>query len=107
MKFSCTKKDLVKTLTDISKATMNHAIPILEGVYIEAGADSVTLTCYNLEFALKATIPATVTQIGKTVVTANGLRKMAKKMTGDILTITARREEKPPTSEGGKPFILH
>ena len=107
MKFSCTKKDLVKALTDISKATANHTIPILEGVQIKTGADNVTLTCYNFEFALMATIPAAVTQVGKIVVTAGGLRKLAKKISGDTLTITARYKENPPASEGGKPVILH
>jgi len=107
MKFSCTKKDLVKTLTDISKATANHTIPILEGVHIETGADNVTLTCYNFEFALMTTIPAAVTQVGKIVVAAGGLRKLAKKMSGDTLTITARQEERSPASVGRKPVILH
>lgn len=107
MKFSCAKKDLVKALTDISKATANRTIPILEGVHIETGADSVTMTCYNFEFAFMATIPATVTQVGKIVVAAGGLRKLAKKMTGDTLTITARCEEEPPASAERNPVILH
>jgi len=107
MKFSCAKKDLVKTLTDISKAAVCSALPVLERVYIETGTDSVTLTCYNLEFALMATIPATVAQTGKIVVTSGGLRKMAKKMTGDILTITGLIEERAPAAEGKKPFVSY
>lgn len=107
MKFSCAKKDLVKALTDISKAAVYHTLPILEAVCIETGTDSVTLTCYNLEFALMATIPATVTQTGKIAVTAGGLRKMAKKMTGDILTITGVVNEKPPAAEGKEPVVSY
>lgn len=105
MEFSCTKKGLVKALTDISKATVHCMLPILEGVCIEAGADFVTLNCYNLEFGFMATIPATVTQMGKIVVVAGGLRKLAKKMTGDILTITAKIEENSQTTEEEAPFI--
>lgn len=106
MKFSCAKKDFVKALTDISKAALFHTLPILEGVCIEAGSDSVTLTCYNLEFGLTATIAATVTEIGKAVVTAGDLRKLTKNMTGGTLNITSKTEEKPSCVEGNEPFIL-
>lgn len=107
MEFRCEKKALVKTLTDISKAAAKSTVPILEGVHIETGADSVTLTCYNLEFGLTATIPATVAQHGKAVAKAGGLLKLAKKMTGNSLAITARTEERPSYSEGEKPFLLY
>lgn len=107
MEFRCAKKALVKTLTDVSKAAVKGPIPILEGVSIETGLDSVTLTCYNLEFGLTAIIPATVAQHGKAVITAGVLLGRAKKMTGDTLAITARTEEYPSSKEGDKPLLLH
>lgn len=107
MEFRCEKKALVKTLIDVSKAAVKSTLPILEGVSIETGPDSVTLTCYNLEFGLTATIPATVAQHGKAVAQAGRLLTLAKKMTGDTLMITARTEERPSYREGEKPYLLH
>jgi len=105
MELSFVKSILVKKLTDISKAAGRLcSVPILEGVYIEAGDDGVMLTCYNLEFGLTATIPAVVTQKGSAVVSASGLLKLAKTMTGDTLTISAKTEEKPSPEEGTAPY---
>ncbi|MDD3743646.1 MAG: hypothetical protein PHX54_08500 [Lentimicrobiaceae bacterium] len=58
MKFVCSKQDLVDAVTTVQKAVMAKAtLPILEGIYIEAG-ENVKLVgnCFDLgiEYILQA-----------------------------------------------------
>lgn len=91
MKFNCAKADLQTAVAVASKAaSAKSPIPALEGILIEAAADSVRLTGYDLKKGIYTKIDAGVSEQGSIVLGA--------RIFGDIVrslpegTVTVRTE---------------
>ena len=71
MKFSCEKAELQAAVSVAAKASSPRSpIPALEGILLEAGADRLKLTGYDLKKGIYTAISAAVTEPGSIVLSA-------------------------------------
>ncbi len=81
MKFTLDTKTLNAGLAAVVKALSSRpALPILEGVYVEATQEGVLLKCSDLALQIECLLPATVEQEGKTVAPGRLFSEMARKL---------------------------
>ncbi len=89
MKLSCEKKELVDAVTVASwAASAKSAVPSLEGLLLEAGAD-LTVSGYDLKTGIRSTIKADVTEPGSIVINARLFGDIIRKLPDDIVYMTA------------------
>ena len=68
MKFSCEKETLLSLIGTASRAvTGKSAMPLLEGLLIDAAPNSLTLTGYDLSMGIRTTAEADVIESGSIV----------------------------------------
>ena len=86
MKFECEKSLLAAAIEGVSRAISNRtAIPVLEGIYVQAEGSNLTLTGYDMEMGLTATIDCNVQAPGEAVLDAKLLGSMVSRMpAGDV-----------------------
>lgn len=85
MKFKVEKTCLMEGLSFVQKAiTGKHALPILEGVYIHAENDKITLRGSDMITTITATIDAKVLETGCIVIDSKMLSDMRKFPDGEI-----------------------
>lgn len=91
MKFSCEKAILQAAVTTAGRV-VNPKSPIqaLEGVLIEAGGDSLSVSGYNLETGIITCIPAGVPEGGAIVLSARLLGEILRRMPDDMVSISAQ-----------------
>ena len=89
MKFSCEKALLLSAVSVTSRAVaVKSSIPALEGILIEAGSQ-LSLTGYNLETGIRATVPAEIKEKGSLVLSARLFGEIVRKMPDDVVIFTA------------------
>ena len=86
MKFECEKTLLASAIEGVSRAITNRAaIPVLEGIYLEAEGFNLTLTGYDMEMGITTTLECNVLVPGETVLDARLLFSMISRMpAGDV-----------------------
>ena len=91
MKFSCEKAILQAAVTTAGRV-VNPKSPIqaLEGVLIEAGGDSLSVSGYNLETGIITCVPAGVPEGGAIVLSARLLGEILRRMPDDMVSISAQ-----------------
>lgn len=88
MKFNCAKSDLQAAVAVASKAASTKSpIPALEGILIEAAADSVRLTGYDLKKGIYTRIDADVAEPGSIVLNARTFGDIARSLPEGTVTI--------------------
>lgn len=90
MKFSCEKVILQIAVTTAGRAVApKSSIQALEGVLIEAGGESLSLSGFNLETGIITTVPADVEEGGSIVLSARLFGEILRRMPDDAVSITA------------------
>lgn len=90
MKFTCEKQALLSAVTNVSGAVaIKNGIPALEGIFVNADTDGVTLTGYNLELGITSHIDAEVSEGGQIVLGSKLFGDIIRKLPDDIVTVTA------------------
>lgn len=86
MHFYMETKTLHAGLAAVNKALSAHpAMPILEGIYLEATDRGVLLRCSDLSLQIECLLPATVEEYGDTVVPGRLFSEMVRKMSEDTI----------------------
>ena len=86
MKFSCEKCLLQNAISTASHAAAaKSTIPSLEGLLIEAGDGSVTISGYDLKTGIRTKFPADVTETGAVVLNARLFGDIVRRMPDDVL----------------------
>lgn len=81
MNFRCPRSVLLSAVTIASRTVANKStIPALEGLLIETGPDSLTLTGYNLKTGIRTHADAEVREQGRLVLNAKLLGDILRKM---------------------------
>lgn len=89
MKITVQRQILCEAVGHISRAAAaKSAIPVLEGIYMSAENGCLYLTAYNLEMGISKTIPATVVQEGKIVISAKLLSEILHRVDGDSIDLS-------------------
>ena len=88
MKFSCEKAILQTAVTTAGRVVApKSSIQALEGVLIEAGDGSLSISGYNLETGIVTTAPAEVTEDGAIVLSARLFGEILRRMPDDVVSI--------------------
>lgn len=88
MKLLTDKTALLEALGRAVRAvTSKPAIPVLNGVLLRASADGVTVTGYDLEMAIEASVFATLEAEGEAVLPAKQMLEIAKKLPNSDVVI--------------------
>ena len=89
MKISVERQLLSEVVTHLSRvASPKSSLPVLEGIYISAENNELTLISYNLEMGMKKTIPAKVYKEGKIVISARIFGEIVRKMVDNYIDIS-------------------
>ena len=88
MKFSCNRVQLSEAVTNVQRAVSSKAaIPALEGIYITAKNDRLTLVGYDLDIAIETAIDAFITEEGRAILNARLLGDILRKAEGEHVNI--------------------
>lgn len=88
MIFQCQKEILSNTLNIVSKAVSQKAsLPILEGIYIKAEAETLTIVGNDMDLGIECKIPAQVYEEGGIVLLAKTFLDIVRKLPNDTLTL--------------------
>ena len=88
MKIECEKSLLAAAIEGVSRAITNRsAIPVLEGIYLQAEGFKLTLTGYDMEMGITTTIDCNVLVPGEMVLDAKLLGSMVSRMPAGNVTI--------------------
>ena len=71
MKFTCNTRELSEACSNVMRAVSTKVtIPTIEGILIECGSDTLSLTGYDFEFGINTTLQANVVEPGAIVINA-------------------------------------
>ena len=88
MKFTCNTKNLNDACNNVIRAVSTKVtIPTIEGILIECGSETLSLTGYDFEFGINTTLSATVTEPGAIVIKAKTLCDIIRKLSSDTVCI--------------------
>ena len=105
MKFSCEKSVLQTACLIASRAASPKSpIPALEGLLVEASAQKVCITGYNLREGIHTTIDADVEVFGRSVLNTKLFNEMLRRLPDGIITVDIDRNENC-TVNCGKSFF--
>lgn len=91
MKFTCEKEKLLNALTLTSRTVSTKSnIVALEGILLDIKDNDVTLTGYNMETGIQATIPAFVESTGRLVLSSRLLVDIIRAMPNQEITFETR-----------------
>ena len=88
MKFTCNTKKLSDACNNVIRAvSAKVTIPTIEGILIECGSDTLSLTGYDFEFGINTTLTVTVTEPGAIEKKEKILCDIIRKLASDTVTI--------------------
>lgn len=81
MKFTCNTKELNEACSNVMRAVSTKVtIPTIEGILMECGSDTLSLTGYDFEFGINTTLQASVVEPGAIVINAKVLTDIIRKL---------------------------
>lgn len=94
MKIICNKAILSEAVAAVSRAVSKTvSIPSLEGIYLDARENAVTMCGYNLDMAIRTKIEVNVQESGKACIPAKLFGEIISKMPDQDVTIETEEKE--------------
>ena len=88
MKFICNTKELSNACNNVIRAVGTKVtIPTVEGILIECGSDTLSLTGYDFEFGINTIMDADVVEPGAIVINAKIFCEIIRKLSDEEITI--------------------
>ena len=88
MKFICNTKELNIACNNVIKAVSSKVtIPTIEGILIECGSDTLSLTGYDFEFGINTILNVEVIDAGAIIINARILCDILRKLDDETVTI--------------------
>lgn len=95
LKITCTTRELLEAVNTVSKAVaVKPPAPILSGIFLKAEGSSLEIEANNLDIGIRTKISANTEVPGSIVVSGKYLQEMARKLSGDIVSISYDDEAK-------------
>lgn len=93
MKIICDGLDLSDAVLKVSKALgVKKTNPVLEGIYLKAKGDTLTLVATDTELTIEKTVRAEVLMEGETVVTGKFFAEFVKKLENEQVELSLAEE---------------
>ena len=81
MKFICNTKELNNACNNVIRAVnAKVTIPTIEGILIECGSDTLSLTGYDFEFGINTILSVDVVEPGAIVINAKVMSDIIRKL---------------------------
>lgn len=94
MKFECLKEKLEEIVTGAGRASSKKtSLPILEGVYLSAQKNKVTVRGTNLDVGIEKSISAKVSDSGSVVVNADIISRFLNSLSSDTKINVEKKED--------------
>ncbi len=107
MKFSCDRQALCDALSNVSRAVSSKAaLPALEGILLKAQGDKLSLSGYDLELGITTSLPASIEQEGEVILNARLFSDMARKISGETLSISCDDKLLTVVNSGATEFTI-
>lgn len=107
MKFTVNKSDMTDAVLNIQRAVSSKSsIPALEGILLTASENSLELCAYDLELGITTTIPANVSELGKTVLSARLFSEIVRKTPADTIQIAVDEKNIAGIESGYSKFTI-
>ncbi len=91
MKFTCNTKELNVACNNVIKAVSSKVtIPTIEGILIECGSDTLSLTGYDFEFGINTILSVDVIEAGAIIINAKILCDILRKLNDEYVTIETK-----------------
>lgn len=88
MKFICNTKELSAACNNVIRAVSTKVtIPTIEGILIECGSNTLSLTGYDFEFGINTIMQVDVVEPGAIVINAKVICDIIRKLNNDEVTI--------------------
>lgn len=88
MKFTCNTKELSNACNNVIRAVSSKVtIPTIEGILIECGSDTLSLTGYDFEFGINTIFNVDVIEPGAIVINAKVICDIIRKLADEDVTI--------------------
>lgn len=88
MKFICNTRELAIACNNVIRAVSTKVtIPTIEGILIECGSNTLSLTGYDFEFGINTTMKVDVIEPGAIIINAKVLCNIIGKLSDDEVTI--------------------
>lgn len=88
MKFTCNTKELNTACNNVIRAvSAKVTIPTIEGILVECGSDTLSLTGYDFEFGINTTLNVDIEESGSIVINAKVLCDIIRKLEDEVVTI--------------------
>ena len=88
MKFTCNTKELSVACNNVMRAVSTKvAIPTIEGILIECGSDTLSLTGYDFEFGINTILSVDVMEAGDIVINAKVFCDIIAKLADEFVTV--------------------
>ena len=88
MKFTCNTKELSVACNNVMRAVSTKVtIPTIEGILIECGSDTLSLTGYDFEFGINTILSVDVVEAGDIVINAKVFSDIVNKLADESVTI--------------------
>lgn len=107
MKYTVNKKELTDAVSNLLRAVSSKSTtPALEGILMSASEMSVELTAFDTELGIKTTVPASVGEQGKTVLSAKLFSEIVRKAPDEIITISTDEKNIATIVSGNSNFTI-
>ena len=91
MKFICNTKELNNACNNVIRAVnAKVTIPTIEGILIECGSDTLSLTGYDFEFGINTILSVDVVEPGAIVINAKVMSDIIRKLSEEEVTIETK-----------------
>lgn len=88
MKFTCNTKELSNACNNVIRAVSSKVtIPTIEGILIECGSNTLSLTGYDFEFGINTIMDVDIVEPGAIVINAKVICDIIRKLADDYVTI--------------------
>ena len=88
MKFTCNTKELSNACNNVIRAvSVKATAPAIEGILIECGSDTLSLTGYDFEFGINTILNVDVVEPGAIIINAKVLCNIIKTLADEYVTI--------------------
>ncbi len=88
MKFVCNTRELSAACNNVIRAVSTKVtIPTIEGILIECGSDTLSLTGYDFEFGINTTLSVDVVEPGGIIINAKVLCNIIAKLSDEEVTV--------------------
>lgn len=107
MNIICNREEIVNAVSNVQKAVSTKStMPVLEGIYLNAYENKLSLCGYNLELGITTEISASIKTEGKIILGAKLFSEIIRKLPDDSIEINVNNNFITTITSGHSKFSI-